>query len=81
MTNPKMRPCPRCGSTEHLTVYTHSHGWRHVECDNSPCQYMGPGEGSVRAAIKAHNEKVAGVAGGEQVRGIKRASPKSSVNT
>jgi hypothetical protein len=80
-TNPKMQPCPCCGSAEHLTVYTHSYGWRHVECDNGLCQYMGPGEGSVRAAIKAHNEKVAGVAGAGQVRGIKRVAPESPVNT
>jgi hypothetical protein len=55
-TNPKMKPCPRCGSAEHLAVYSYeTSGARHVECDNGTCQYLGPGEGSIRAAIKAHN--------------------------
>jgi Zn ribbon nucleic-acid-binding protein len=72
-TNPKMQPCPRCGSADHLAVYSYetSHA-RHVECDK--CFYLGPGEGSIRAAIKAHNEralakaKAADVAAEEQVR-------------
>lgn len=34
-------------------------GWRHVECGNDGCQYIGPGEGSIRAAIKAHNVRAA----------------------
>lgn len=57
-TNPKMRPCPRCGSGDHLSVYTYVvGGHRHVECDNGRCMYLGPGEHSARAAIKAHNER------------------------
>ncbi len=57
MTNPKMKPCPKCGTDEALAVYKYDSGWRHVECDE--CMYLGPGEGSVRQAIKAHNDRVA----------------------
>lgn len=62
-TNQKILPCPRCGSSD-LTVYEYEHGWRHVECNegfNRPghlCGYLGPGEGSVRQAIKAHNDTI-----------------------
>lgn len=55
MTNPKMKPCPRCGSDESLAVYSYDNGTRHVECNS--CWYLGPGEGSIRQAIKSHNEK------------------------
>ena len=55
MTYPKMRPCPQCQSDEHLEVYTYDSGWTHVECNK--CFYLGPGEGSHTAAIKAHNER------------------------
>ena len=51
MTYPKMKPCPRCG--DDVVVYTYESGWRHVEC--LKCNYLGPGEGSIAAAIKAHN--------------------------
>jgi Zn ribbon nucleic-acid-binding protein len=53
MTNPKIKPCPRCRSDEHIVCYNYDSGWRHVEC--TKCNYLGPGYGSVRAAIKAHN--------------------------
>lgn len=55
MSNPKMKPCPRCGSTEYLKVFGYVGGWRHVECISGGCFYLGPGEGSIRAAIKSHN--------------------------
>lgn len=56
MTNQKMKPCPKCNSTDHLGVYSYDNGWKHVECDK--CFYLGPGEGSVRQAIKSHNARV-----------------------
>lgn len=56
MTPPKSKPCPTCHTDEHLSVYRYDNGTRHVECDR--CWYMGPGEGSIRAAIKAHNERI-----------------------
>lgn len=52
---PRMKNCPKCRSGE-LSVYHYDSGWRHVEC--SECDYMGPGEGSIRAAIRSHNERV-----------------------
>lgn len=58
-TIPKMRPCPRCDSAEGLAVYRYDNGARHVECDNGGCQYLGPGEGSIRAAIRVHNLRAA----------------------
>jgi Zn ribbon nucleic-acid-binding protein len=56
MTYPKMKPCPRCGN-EDLAVYTYENHGRHVECDK--CHYLGPPEGSIRQAIKSHNERCA----------------------
>jgi Zn ribbon nucleic-acid-binding protein len=56
MTNPKPKPCPKCGTTVRLAVYSYESGWKHVECDE--CHYLGPGEGSIRTAIKSHNERV-----------------------
>jgi hypothetical protein len=57
-TNPKMKPCPKCKSAEYLAVYKYDSGWCHVECDRPTCNfYLGPGEGSIRQAIKAHNAK------------------------
>lgn len=57
-TLPKIKPCPECGG-EYLSVYSYDSGWRYVECDSNPvCWYRGPGEGSIRQAIKSHNEKV-----------------------
>lgn len=58
MTNPKMKPCPQCGSADSLAVFSYDNGTRHVECDNRKCLYLGPGAGSIRAAIKAHNAKM-----------------------
>lgn len=55
MGYPKIESCPRCNSSESMNVYTYDNGWRHVECDK--CFYLGPGEGSIRAAIKSHNTR------------------------
>lgn len=60
-TNQKIKPCPECGSTQ-MNVYKYDSGWCYVECDGGfnarpHCGYRGPGEGSVRWAIKAHNAK------------------------
>jgi hypothetical protein len=56
-----MKPCPKCGTEDYLNVYKYDSGWCYVECDNPQCGagfgYRGPGEGSVRQAIKSHNEK------------------------
>lgn len=62
-TNPKIKPCPRCGRTQ-MAVYKYDSGWCYVECDGGfnarpHCGYMGPGEGSIRQAIKSHNERAA----------------------
>ncbi len=57
-TNPKMKPCPNCGKDDYLAVYKYDSGWQYVECDNGGCWYRGPGAGSIRAAIKSHNERV-----------------------
>ena len=63
MTNPKPKSCPRCGGA--VVVYRYDSGWRHAECEQ--CDYIGPGEGSIRHAIQAHNSKVTAsdVCGGE----------------
>lgn len=58
-TNPKMAPCPKCGS-RCVTVYKYDSGWCYVECDD--CFYRGHGEGSVNAAIKSHNAECAATA-------------------
>jgi hypothetical protein len=63
-TNPKIKPCLDCGSADSLNVYKYDSGWCYVECDHNfnqrgACGYRGPGEGSVRQAIKSHNEKYA----------------------
>lgn len=52
MSYQKIRPCPKCGS-ENLSVYKYDSGRQYVECNS--CWYRGPGEGSIRAAIKLHN--------------------------
>lgn len=54
-TNPKMKPCPNCQTTEYLAVYMYDHGGQHVECNK--CFYLGPCEGSCRQAIKSHNAR------------------------
>ena len=56
-TNQKLKPCPKCRTSEFLGVYAYESGWRYVECDKNGCWYRGPGEGSVRQAIKSHNAK------------------------
>lgn len=66
-TNPKIKPCPTCGSTD-VSVYKYDGGWVYVECNNGfnvmingrnqLCGYRGPASGSVRWAIKLHNEEV-----------------------
>ena len=55
MTNPKMKACPKCFDTRELAVYSYENGARHVEC--LKCNYLGPPSGSVRGAIKLHNER------------------------
>jgi uncharacterized metal-binding protein (TIGR02443 family) len=57
-TNPKLKPCPNCKTVDHLAVYSYeqSGGTKHVECNK--CFYLGRGEGSIRQAIKSHNEHV-----------------------
>ena len=57
MSNQKIRPCPKCQSDERVAVYKYDSGWCHVECNK--CFYLGPGEGSIKQAIKSHNERVA----------------------
>lgn len=55
MSYQKMKACPKCGCG--VTVYGYDSGWKMVECDN--CFYFGPGEGSIKEAIKSHNKSVA----------------------
>lgn len=57
MAYPKMKPCPKCRKDDRLAVYTYDSGGRHVECLR--CDYLGPCEGSIRQAIRSHNERVA----------------------
>jgi Zn ribbon nucleic-acid-binding protein len=52
---PRIAACPNCKTDAFIAVYTYDSGWRHVECDK--CYYLGPGEGSVLSAIRAHNTK------------------------
>lgn len=68
-TNPKMKPCPKCGLTDFLGIYDYD-GARYVECNNGfnstptppakePCYYRSyPAATSARYAIKFHNEAV-----------------------
>lgn len=58
-TVPKLAPCPNCGETEGLDIYVYESGWRYVECDSGGCWYRGPGEGSIRQAVKSHNARAA----------------------
>ncbi len=53
-TYPKLKACPNSDRDDAHDVYTYESGWRYVECDH--CFYRGPGEGSIRQAIKSHNE-------------------------
>jgi len=59
----RLAPCPRCGSNA-VAVYHYGSGTRHVECD--ACLYLGPGAGSIRAAIKLHNKRCAETEGGSR---------------
>lgn len=64
MTYPKIAACPKCGASgDDLTVYTYESGWRHVECDD--CYYLGPGEGNILQALRAHNERARHLTQGE----------------
>lgn len=56
MAYPKMQSCPNCKIADHLAVYSYDNHARHVECDK--CFYLGPAEGSIKQAIKSHNERV-----------------------
>lgn len=58
MADPKMKACPRCQKTDLLDVFDYESGMRYVECVRSTCNYRGPGDTSVRKAIKRHNEHV-----------------------
>ncbi len=58
MTNPRIKPCPKCQSADYIGVARYDSGSRRVECDNTGCNYIGPCEGSVRLAIKGHNDRV-----------------------
>jgi uncharacterized metal-binding protein (TIGR02443 family) len=52
-TNQKYKPCPVCLNDDNLSVFDYD-GTKHVECIK--CNYLGPASGSVRWAIKLHNE-------------------------
>lgn len=56
MSYQKLKPCPNCETDAHLDVFTYDNGWRHVEC--LKCNYLGPGEGNIRQAIKSYNERI-----------------------
>lgn len=58
MTAPKMKPCPKCETADHLSVYKYDSGWQYVECDGPGCWHRGPGSGSIIGAIKLHNASV-----------------------
>lgn len=58
MPNPKVKPCPKCGSADAIGVARYDSGSRRVECDTPGCWYIGPCEGSIRLAIKGHNQRV-----------------------
>lgn len=57
MTPPKIKPCKKCNTDEHIGVYKYENGVVHVECDG--CHYLGAGSGSVIGAIRLHNAGVA----------------------
>ena len=67
-TNQKIKACPNCNSVDHMAVYKYDSGWCFVEC--TKCNFFGPGEGSIRAAIKTYNE---GRIGGVQATPERRA--------
>lgn len=51
MTNPKMKPCPRCKAP--VDCWSYESGSRRVECNG--CDYIGPIDTSVSRAIKRYN--------------------------
>lgn len=55
MSIPKIKPCPQCQNGDYIAVYRYENGWRHVEC--TKCNYLGPGEGSILAAVIEHNRR------------------------
>lgn len=55
MSYQKLKPCPNCRDDEHLSIFAYENGCRHVEC--TKCNYLGPGEGNIREAIKSHNAR------------------------
>ena len=63
MSYPKIKPCPTCKTSDNVAVWTYelpgtfTLGNRYVECVK--CDYRGPGEGSILAAIRSHNARVA----------------------
>lgn len=63
MSYPKKLPCPHCGDVN-VVVYSYDNGTRHVECNT--CYYLGPGEGSILAAIKSHNERARAALAGKE---------------
>ncbi len=68
-TNQKMLPCPKCGMTDFLEVYSYD-GAQYVECNNGfnsnptppateGCFYRSwPAATSTRYAIKFHNDAI-----------------------
>ncbi|SDG35382.1 hypothetical protein SAMN04487974_102164 [Pelagibacterium luteolum] len=56
MSYPKIKPCPLCGSSEDMDVYTYDNGCRHVECTTT-CGYLGPASSSILWAIRHHNSQ------------------------
>ena len=53
MTQPKIKPCPRCLDGGDPVLMTYENGWKHVECFD--CDLLGPGEGNNAAAIRSWN--------------------------
>jgi len=53
MTYPKMKPCPKCQSSN-VACYTYESGWSRVECD--ACTHISSCEGRKLDAIRVHNK-------------------------
>lgn len=58
MTVPKLKPCPKCETADHLAIYTYESGTRRVECDG--CWAAGPCCTSKVWAARHWNERVEG---------------------
>ena len=54
-----MHSCPICDTKDYLELTKTYNGWRHVECFK--CNYMGPGEGTMKLAIDGHNAFAAAI--------------------